>query len=128
MSAEWEIQKAIFDKLEVDLAVPVYDFVPQEGAESTYVTLGDDTFSPFNTDGRKGFEGLLNIHVWDISNGRKDCKLLQGSIYDSLDRAEFTITGYNPVGIDFQSSQTILDPDGVTYHGIQRFKFTIMEQ
>ena len=128
MSAEWEVQKAIFEKLEADLTTPVYDFVPQENAPSTYVTIGDDTFSPFSTDGRVGFEGTLNIHTWDTSNGRKDCKLLQGEVYDSLNRAELVITGYNSIGIDFETSQTILDADGVTYHGVQRFRFLIMEQ
>ena len=128
MSAEWEMQKAIFAKLGTDLAVPVYDFVPQENAPAQYVTIGADTLLPYNTDGNKGFEATLIIHSWDVSNGRKDLKLLQGEIYDSLDRAELVITGYNSVGIDFEFSDSTLDPDGATYHGVQRFRILIMEQ
>ena len=128
MSAEWEVQEAIFAKLGNDLSVPVYDFVPQENAPNNYVTIGSDTLLPYSTDGNKGFEATLIIHSWDVSNGRKDLKLLQGEIYDSLDRAELVITGYNSVGIDFEFSDSTLDPDGATYHGVQRFRILIMEQ
>tara|TARA_R110000824_G_scaffold183072_1_gene364088 strand:+ start:2889 stop:3275 length:387 start_codon:yes stop_codon:yes gene_type:complete len=128
MSAEWEVQEAIFAKLGNDLSVPVYDFVPQENTPNNYVTIGSDTLLPYNTDGNKGFEATLIIHSWDVSNGRKDLKLLQGEIYDSLDRAELVITGYNSVGIDFEFSDSTLDPDGATYHGVQRFRILIMEQ
>lgn len=128
MSAEWKVQEAIFAKLSNDLTLPVYDFVPQENAPSSYVTIGGDTFAPFNTDGNKGFMATLAIHSWVIANGRKEAKLLQGEILNSLDRAELTITGYNPLGIDFEFSETTLDPDGVTYHGVQRFRILIMEQ
>ena len=128
MSAEWEVQEAIFAKLGIDLSVPVYDFVPQENAPNNYVTIGADTLVPFNTDDRKGFEATLIIHSWYVANGRRPLKLLQGEIYDSLDRAELTITGYNSVGIDFEFSDTTLDPDGATYHGGQRFRILIMEQ
>lgn len=127
MSAEWEVQAAIFARLELDLSVPVYDFVPQKNAPSNYATIGADTLLPFSMDGRKGFEGTLVIHSWNVSNGRKNTKLLQGEIYDSLDRAELTITGYNPIGIDFEFSETNLDPDGTTYHGVQRFRIIITE-
>ena len=127
MSAEWEVQKAIFSKLDTDLSVSVYDFVPQENAPDSYVTIGSDTLVPYNTDGNKGFNATLTIHTWDTSNGRKDIKLLQGQVYDSLDRAEIVVTGYNSIGIDFESSDTTLDPNGATYHGIQRFRFLIME-
>lgn len=128
MSAEWELQKAVFNILSTGLTAPVYDFVQQKSAPSTYVTVGDDTLLPFNADITKGFEATLTIHAWDISNGRKDVKELQGEIYNLLDRAELVISGYNPIGIDFQFSETTLDPDGVTYHGVQRFRFLMTEQ
>lgn len=127
MNVEWEVQKAIFNALDNGLTVPVYDFVPQQNAPDTYVTIGEDTFNAMNTDGNIGFDSSLVIHTWDVSNGRKDTKLLQWEIRQLLDRAEIPLTGYNPLGIDCESSQTILDPDGVTYHGILRFRFQIME-
>ena len=128
MSAAWEIQEAIFTKLGIDLSVPVYDFVPQQNTAAKYVTIGSDTLLPYNTDLKRGFEATLEIHSWDVSNGRKDLKLLQGEIYSSLDRAELSITGYNSVSIDFEFSNSTLDPDGATYHGVQRFRILIMEQ
>ena len=126
MSAEWEVQKAIFAELSGNLSVPVFDYVPQEDTSSAYVTIGEDTFAPFNTDDIKGFEVGLVIHSWVIDNSRKTCKLLQGEIIQLLDRAELSITGYNLVGIDFEFSDTT-PLEGNVYHGIQRFKITITE-
>ena len=128
MSAEWEVQKAIFAKLGADLAVPVFDFVPQENAPSNYITIGADTLAPFSTDNKNGFDGTLVIHSWAVANGRKTIKALQGAVYDSLSRADLVVTGYNSIGIDFEFSETNLDPDGVTYHGVQRFRILMMEQ
>lgn len=127
MNAEWLIQEQIFNKLNTGLSVPVYDFVPQENDDKTYVTIGEDTFSPYNTDGNTGYEATIVIHSWQLANGRKGCKLLQGEIMELLDRAELVITGYNFIGIDFEFSDTT-PLEGNVFHGIQRFRIKLMEQ
>jgi hypothetical protein len=45
-----------------------------------------------------------------------------GDIYDSLHRASLTVTGYDVVGIDQELSETFIDADGLTRHGVQRFR------
>jgi len=126
MSAEFEVQKAIFDILNTGLSVPVYDDVP-DNALAPYVVIGDDTFIEFDSDDISGFEATITIHSWSAYRGRKEVKELMGSIYNLLHRAEFTVTGYNLVGCDSEFSETFLESDGVTRHGVQRFRILIRE-
>ncbi len=125
MSADLEIQKAIFARLS-SMSVPVYDDVP-DNAPPPYVVIGDDTLLEFDSDGISGFEATTTIHTWSTYRGRKEVKELQGEIYTLLHRAELAVVGYTFVSCDSEFSESILDADGVTRHGIQRFRILIRE-
>jgi len=46
-------------------------------------------------------------------------------VYNSLNRAEFIIDGYILIDI-MQENETVLrDPDGITLHGVQRFRIIL---
>lgn len=119
--SEWNIQRAIYGQLNGVISVPVYDFVPQDTAYP-YVTIGDDTAVAWDTFTETGLEATLTIHTWTRDRGRKATKDIQKEIYDILHRATFGVSGGDMVGIDFEFSETLLDPDGHTHHGIQRFR------
>jgi hypothetical protein len=126
MSAELEVQKAIFTKLKTALSTTVYDNVP-DNAVAPYVVIGDDTFVQMDTDLIVGFEATVTIHSWSKYRGRAEVKTIMGNIYDALHRAEFTVQGYNLLGCDCEYSETFLESDGVTRHGVQRFRILIRE-
>jgi hypothetical protein len=126
MSAELEIQKAIFSKLNTALSIPVYDNVP-DNAQAPYVVIGDDTLIEFDSDLVIGFEATVTVHSWSKYRGRAEVKGIMGQIYDTLHRAEFTLQGYNLLGCDCEFSETFLESDGVTRHGVQRFRILIRE-
>ena len=126
MSAEAALQTAIYSALSGGQSVPVYaqGSVP-DNAESRYIVIGNDTLIEWDTDGRTGFEATITIHTWDSTAENRSylpLKGIMGDIYNLLHRAELSITGYNTIGIDFEFSETYLDPDGLTRHGIQRFR------
>jgi hypothetical protein len=126
MSAELEIQKAVFARLNNALSVPVYDAVP-DNAVAPYIVIGDDTLIEFDSDGANGFEATITVHTWSIYRGRFEVKQLMGLIYNSLHRAELNVQGYNLLGCDCEFSETFLESDGVTRHGVQRFRILIRE-
>lgn len=126
MSAELNVQKAIYAKLDAALTQPVYDDVP-DNAIAPYVVIGDDTFIEFDSDLVNGFEATVTIHSWSKYRGRSEVKTIMAAIYDALHRAEFTVQGYNLVGCDCEYSETFLESDGVTRHGVQRFRILIRE-
>jgi hypothetical protein len=46
---------------------------------------------------------------------------------DILDRAALTAAGYTRIDCLGDFSEAMSDPDGVTKHGVQRYRMTIME-
>lgn len=124
MSAELEIQKSIYTALESALSINVYDNVP-DNAQAPYVVIGDDTFAEFDTDGDSGFEATVTIHSWSTYRGRSQVKEIMSAVYNALHRADLTVQGYNLLGCDFEFSETFLESDGVTRHGVQRFRILI---
>ena len=126
------IQTDIYEVLNAGLSYPVYDDVPflPEGAPTEnfpYVVIGDDTLVPFDNDTQIGVEATLTIHVWSKYRGRKEAKDIQGEIYTLLNRASLTIAGYDVVDILFEFSETFVENDGNTRHGVQRFRITVQE-
>lgn len=116
-----ELQKAIYSKLSTDLTVSVLDNVPS-GTPYPYVVIGDDTLNDSSTDDFIGFQATVTIHSWTDSEGRKQVKTIQQSIFDSLNRCTLSISGFNFVSCTQEYSETMLEADGITRHGIQRFR------
>ena len=135
MSYESAVQDAIYDALTGNSSLMarikgVYDSVPQatdpgSSAAFPFVTIGEDTVNEWDTDTELGADLTITIHVWSRYRGRKETKDIQGAICGILHRANLTISGYNLVGIDWLNSQSFMDSDGLTRHGVQTFRVTI---
>ena len=129
---ESDIQVEIFQVLDAGLSHNVYDEVPSlpEGMPATsfpYVVIGDDTAIPFDTDDTVGADATITIHVWSQYRGRKEAKDIQGEIYRLLNRSQLTIIGYNAVDCLWEFSETFVETDGATRHGVSRYRITIQE-
>ena len=138
MSYEYAIQDCIADTLKSDsplmaMVQGVYDSVPQandagSGSSFPYVTIGEDTHVEWDTDTELGADVTITIHTWSRYRGRKEVKNIQGRIYEILHRANLSVSGYHLVGIDWLQSESFMDTDGLTRHGVQTFRITIEEQ
>lgn len=137
MSFETVVQQAIFSILSadseiIDRDVSIYDEVPEpddSGDINNYpfIVVGDDQSVAWDTDTELGADVTATIHTWSRYSGKKEIKELQGLIYSALHRAEakFTITGYTVVLCDWLTSESFLDVDGKTRHGVQTFRLLI---
>ena len=128
MSADssWALQQAIYTALTGDstlmaMITGVHDHVPQETA-FPYVTIGESTARDWRTVGRKGAEATLILHAWSRSRGRKQAKQIIAEIQRIIDDANLTVPGHVLVWLRFEFAETILHDDGLTYHGITRFR------
>ena len=132
MSFETSIQTTIYTVLDAALSVPVYDRVPQ-GSDSgdasvfPYVTIGEDVITPWDTNTEVGASISITVNTWSRYKGLKETKELQGEIYDALHRQTLTVTGYRFIGCDEQQSDSFMDADGETRHGVQTFRILIDE-
>lgn len=126
------VQEAVYARLVADAALQtligipprLYDMVPP-AAVFPYVTLGDVAVRDYGTKDGTGFEQNITLHAYSRTRGRKEVKQMLQSIYDSLHRAVFTVTGANFTDCTFLSASTQLENDGLTLHGIIRFRIII---
>ena len=118
---QWQIQQAIFARLEAELDTPVYDHVPQ-GSAYPYINIGEDTALQWDTDDSTGSESTLTIHTWSRQYGRRETKQIMRQIYNALHRAELDIAGGLFVTCEWEFAESFVDPDGVTRHGVMRFR------
>ena len=109
----------------------IYDHVPdlvQADDHYPYVVVGDDTGSPFDTDDTDGQESTITIHVWSRSLGRAETKKVQRAIYKALHKQLIPVADQDTVDCIWEYAETILEADGVTRHGVQRFRITTQEE
>lgn len=135
MSFEIDVQTVIYTTLANDapltaLVTGVYDNVPQandagSGSAFPYVTIGEDVHTDWSTDTESGDDVTITIHTWSRERGRKEAKQIQGAVYDALHRAELVFTNYKFVACDWLQSESFMDTDGLTRHGVQTFRIIL---
>lgn len=132
MSFETVSQQAIYTALNGVLTCPVYDEAPalpsgQPDNVFPYCVIGDDTAARFDTDSNTGSETTVTLHFWSRYPGQKEVKALMGEAYTALHRATLTATGYKFLDCLWEFSETPVDVDGKTRHGVQRYRLTIQK-
>ena len=123
---QWEIQRAVYQTLVghqplMDIIDAVYDHVPQDSSYP-YVVIGDDTGLQWDTGSSVGTESTLTIHVWSRELGRKETKEIMNLVYEVLHLSNLPIEDMVSVLCHWEFSETFLDPDGITRHGVSRFR------
>jgi len=134
---ETVVQTKIYETLTSNTALmaaikAVYDDVPQAVSAGDvtyfpYVSIGEDVHTDISTDLELSNLVSITIHVWSRYAGRAETKQIQGLIYDALNRADILDIDYKFINIHQVSSESRLDSDGFTRHGIQTFNLMIEE-
>lgn len=129
----WELQKAIFSTMDAatitgegGVSVSVYDDVP-EGRSYPYIVIGEETSRNISAKDRDAHEHTLTIHVWSQYRGRKEIKQIMEQIYTALHDSAITVSGASLVNIKQEFEQTLLEGDGITRHGIIRFRAVVFD-
>ena len=124
----FELQKTIFSKLNTDttikntLSATVHDHVPQ-GTAFPYIVIGEETMTDDESTKDIDFNNFtLTIHVFSRNRGRKEAKNIMARIYELLHTQSLSVTGATHVNTRFEFSDIIREEDGLTYHGVQRFR------
>ncbi len=126
-------QALIFRRLNGHLTgCQVFDtapFLPEGAPASTfpYCVIGEDTFSAWDTDDTRGAQATVTLHFWSRADGFKEVKALMDQAYRRLHRAEMTGSGVWLVDCLYEFGEAMNDPDGVTKHGVQRYRLTMQE-
>jgi hypothetical protein len=123
---QFALQSAIYTALNVPaitttLACGVYDEVI-EGNSYPFITLGEETAIDYSTNNLVGAETTINIHIWSRYKGSKQTKEIMDKVHDLLHDVSLTVSGVNLINLRFEYSDIMRDPDGITRHGVMRFR------
>ena len=124
-----EVQAVIYGALTSALSpVAVLDAAGPD-QEFPYVTVGefagehDDTLS----DQCVYLDAM--IHVWSRQAGMQQTQFLMEAIKDALHRQKFSLPGQMQwVSCVWEYGQVLRDPDGVTRHGVMRFRISVFQR
>jgi Protein of unknown function (DUF3168) len=139
MGYESAVHKIVLDALQADVPLSalvgerIYDNVPQNlnsAAQADvfpYVTIGEDVHTAWDAHYEVGSSASITVHTWSRARGRIETKNIQGAIYNALNRKVFTSAGYDIIGTDFEGSETFIDADGFTRHGVSVFRVLLQK-
>lgn len=124
---QFELQTAIYSALSGDsnltstLGASVFDEVPDQSSYP-FVALGEETVVEYDTKDLDGASHTINIHVWSQYKGAKETKQIMDRIHTLLHDSSLSVSGFNLIRMQFEFSDIMRDPDGVTRHGVMRFR------
>lgn len=107
------------------LGASIFDDVPQ-GSAYPFVSIGEEQSNEYGTMDLDGMDTALTIHVWSRYDGAKQTKDILDRIHTLLHDSSLSVTGFNLVNLRFEFSDIMRDPDGVTRHGVIRFRAIIL--
>ena len=129
------LQQGIFSKLSsatltdvsgTSITSRVFDDVP-EGTAYPYLVIGEETATNIDTKDKEAHEHTLTFHVWSQYRGRKEIKNIMSQIYTALHNSDITVSGATLVNIRHEFENTLLESDGITRHGVMRFRVVIFD-
>ncbi len=127
--SQWALQKAIFAALSADAGIKaligdpprIFDHVPPQSI-FPYLAIGETSSRPFDVKTNEGMEQTLTLHSWSRYRGLKEIKDIMAAVVTAVDRQALSLAGHTLVLLRFELGTTFLDSDGLTRHGVQRFR------
>lgn len=96
---------------------------PPQGAVAPYVVIGEQTASDYGSSAGDAQTHSLTLHVWtDGSSAAQSCLTIMAALRDVLHGADLALSTGHLVYLRQEWSETMQDPDGVSQHGIMRYR------
>jgi Protein of unknown function (DUF3168) len=124
----WTLQRSLYQALasSPDLTtmlggIRIYGDAPQSAA-CPFITLGQSVIRDWSTGTEDGAEHSLTLHVWSRSGGKKEAYEIIEAIKAVLHDQPLVLEDHYLINLRHEFSETRLDPDGDTFHGIVRYR------
>ena len=128
-----QTQIAIFNILNDDSTLDglvgnnrIYDEVPPNSAYP-YIEIGDETTIDNGVKDKDGQEFTQTIHIWSRYRGSKEVKEIAERIYTLLHNVGITVSGGSFANSRNEFFTILLDDDGLTRHGVMRFRVVVFD-
>ena len=125
------LQERIYSTLNGDstlgaLIQGVFDSVP-DGQSLPVVTIGTQSTSDNGTKTLDARDYIFNVDVYSDYRGMKEIKNIQKEIYRLLHESSLSVSGASFVDCRCEFTTDILEDDGITRHGVMRFRAFVMD-
>jgi len=120
------IQEALYTRLDDDstlggLITGVYDAVPDD-TSLPVVVIGVGSSIDDATKTLDAREYTLNVDVWSDYRGLKETKNIVKQVYSLLHEYALSVSGASLVDLRCEFTTELLENDGITRHGVMRFR------
>jgi|TARA_R100000455_G_C6273261_1_gene130649 hypothetical protein len=130
----FELQKAVFSALNggsiTDASgsaiTGVFDDVPTDTAYP-YIRIGEETLADNSSKDKDIFEHTLTIHIWSQYRGNRDIKDIMKQVHDLLHDSSLSVSGASMVNMRQEFHTTLIEGDGITRHGVMRFRAVVSD-
>ena len=125
------LQERIYSTLNGDstlggLVNGIFDSVP-EGQTLPVVIIGAQSTSDNGSKNLDGRDYIFNVDVYSDYRGMKQIKNIQKEIYRLLHESSLSVSGASFVDCRCEFTTDILEDDGITRHGVMRFRAFVMD-
>jgi hypothetical protein len=121
------LQRAALAALAADAAVAalvgdrIHDAAPRAAA-FPYVSFGEGTVRDWSTGTEEGAELRLVLHAWSRERGKRETWAILEALKAVLHDAALELEDHRLVNLRFEFADAAADPDGITWHGVIRFR------
>ena len=125
------LQERIYSTLNGDstlggLVNGIFDSLP-EGQTLPVVIIGAQSTSDNGSKNLDGRDYIFNVDVYSDYRGMKEIKNIQKEIYRLLHESSLSVSGASFVDCRCEFTTDILEDDGITRHGVMRFRAFVMD-
>lgn len=110
----------------LDGTAAVFDHVPQN-ATFPYLVVEIPDGVDHDTDDTLGWDNELTVHAWSRFRGQEEVEGIQRETDNAINRAEPTVVDARIVTLHRTEAREMLDKDGLTRHGIHRYRVILEE-
>tara|TARA_Y100000114_G_C11720152_1_gene308037 strand:+ start:107 stop:514 length:408 start_codon:yes stop_codon:yes gene_type:complete len=128
---QFALQEKLYSTLNGDsnltstLGAAIYDEAP-ENSSFPYITMGTGQAVDYSTKDLDGSEVSIVLDVWSRYKGSKEVKNLMDRVHTLLHDSNLSVTGHNLINMRFEFGDVLRDPDGITRHGVMRFRAVML--
>jgi len=121
------LHKAIRDRIISATGREVYDDFP-ENVPMPHIIAGEIDGRDWSDKFQPGQEVAATIHIWSSYPGKKEAAQIMDEVLQALTSSELSLdTDFRAVYSGLDMAEIIIDIDGITRHGILKFRFLIEE-
>jgi hypothetical protein len=130
----FDLQSALYSTLSGDSTLDtllgnnkIFDTVAPQGTAYPYVIIGTEQTREAGTKSTDGNIYNLDIEVWSQYRGQKEIKEVMERLYNIFNNSTISVSGADSVMSYVVSGLTLVEPDGITRHGIVNIDFTVYD-